>query len=52
VNERIQDLSQLSPSQRVTIVGAVQCNNLIVKVLPSTQVVEIRFRSSDPVVAT
>ena len=47
----IQDLSQLSPSQRARLLERFN-GNLIVKVLPSTQVVEIRFRSFDPVVAT
>ncbi len=51
VNGRIQDLSQLSPSQRGRLLERFN-DNLIVKVLPSTQVVEIRFRSSDPVLAT
>lgn len=51
VNGRIQDLSQLSPSQRQRLLERFN-DNLIVKVLPSTQVVEIRFRNSDPVIAT
>ena len=48
VNGSIQDLSQLSSSQRQRLLERFN-GNLIVKVLPSTQVVEIRFRSSDPV---
>jgi capsular exopolysaccharide synthesis family protein len=51
VNARIQDLSQLSPSQRERLLERFS-RNLMVRVLPSTQVVEIRFRSSDPALAT
>ncbi len=51
VNRKIQDLSELSPSQREQLLERFN-DNLIVKVLPSTQVVEIRFHSSDPVLAT
>jgi uncharacterized protein involved in exopolysaccharide biosynthesis len=51
VNGSIQDLSRLSPSQRERLLERFN-DDLIVKVLPSTQVVEIRFRSSDPALAT
>jgi len=51
VKGSIQDLSRLSSSQRQRLLERFN-DNLIVKVLPSTQVVEIRFRSSDPVLAT
>jgi len=51
VNGNIQDLSRLNSSQRQRLLERFN-SNLIVKLLPSTQVVEIRFRSSDPVLAT
>jgi polysaccharide biosynthesis transport protein len=51
VRENIQDLSELSPSQRQRLLARFK-DNLTVKVLPSTQVVEISFRSPDPAVAT
>jgi capsular exopolysaccharide synthesis family protein len=51
VKDSVQDLSQLNPSQRQRLLERFN-GSLTVKVLPSTQVVEIRFRSSDPVLAT
>jgi len=51
VNGNIQDLSRLSSSQRQRLLKRFN-DDLNVKVLPSTQVVEIRFRSFDPVLAT
>jgi capsular exopolysaccharide synthesis family protein len=51
VNASIQNLSQLGPSQRQRLLERFN-NDLVVKVMPGTQVVEIRFRSSDPVLAT
>ena len=46
----ITSLSQLGPSQRQRLF-AIFDNDLTVKVVPNTQVVEIRFRSSDPTLA-
>lgn len=47
----VQDLSQLKPSERQRLVEQFM-GDLTVKVLPNTQVVEIRFRSTDPTIAT
>jgi succinoglycan biosynthesis transport protein ExoP len=51
INGNVDDLSQLSPSKREQLLEKFN-HSLIVKVLPSTQVVEVRFRSSDPALAT
>jgi capsular exopolysaccharide synthesis family protein len=51
VDKSVKDLSQLSPPLRERFIERFN-DNLIVKVLPSTQVVEIRFRSTDPTLAT
>jgi capsular exopolysaccharide synthesis family protein len=45
------DISQLSAAERQLLLDRFT-DNLIVKVLPNTQVVEIRFRSPDPALAT
>ena len=50
VNGSVQDLSQLSPSNREQLLKKFN-HSLIVKVLPSSEVVEVRFRSSDPALA-
>src|SRR5580704_9450761 len=47
----IRDTDQLTATQRRRLLDRFNAN-LIVKVIPNTQVVEIRFRSSDPVLAT
>jgi polysaccharide biosynthesis transport protein len=46
----ITSMSQLGPTQRQRLF-AIFDNDLTVKVVPNTQVVEIRFRSSDPALA-
>src|SRR5580704_5246732 len=46
----ITSMSQLGPTQRQRLF-AIFDNDLTVKVVPNTQVVEIRFRSSDPTLA-
>src|SRR4029077_12931595 len=46
-----QDLSQLTPAQRQKLLDRFY-DNLTVKVLPNTQVVEIRFRSIERAIAT
>jgi polysaccharide biosynthesis transport protein len=48
---RIERWSQLSPSQRKRLLAKFT-GNLNVRVVPNTQVVEIRFRSSDPALST
>jgi capsular exopolysaccharide synthesis family protein len=45
------DISQLNAAERQRLLDRFT-DNLIVKVLPNTQVVEIRFRSPDPALAT
>jgi polysaccharide biosynthesis transport protein len=47
----IKDFDQLNASQRRRLLERFAAA-LTVKVLPNTQVVEIRFRSADPIVAT
>jgi polysaccharide biosynthesis transport protein len=47
----IRDMSQLSPSQRQGLLTVFH-NEMKVKVIPSTELVEIRFRNSDPALAT
>jgi len=46
VQTRIRDLADLTPSQRQELLNNFR-NRLTVKVIPATQVVEIRFRSPD-----
>jgi succinoglycan biosynthesis transport protein ExoP len=46
-----QDISQVTPSQRQELLDKFS-NSLSVKLLPNTQIVEIRFRSTDPDIAT
>jgi succinoglycan biosynthesis transport protein ExoP len=46
-----QDVAQLKPVQRQHLLDRFN-ENLTVKILPATQVVEIRFRSVDPLIAT
>jgi succinoglycan biosynthesis transport protein ExoP len=45
------DISKLTPRQRQQLLSKFS-SNLNVKVVPNTQVVEVRFRSSDPALAT
>jgi succinoglycan biosynthesis transport protein ExoP len=47
----VKDVDQLTATQRRRLLDRFN-TDLSVKVLPNTQVVEIRFRSSDPVLAT
>jgi len=47
----IHDVSQLNPSQRQGLLDGFH-GNMTVKVVPSTELVEIRFRNSDPAIAT
>jgi succinoglycan biosynthesis transport protein ExoP len=47
----IRDMSQLSPSQRQGLLTTFH-NAMKVKVIPSTELVEIRFRNADPALAT
>jgi capsular exopolysaccharide synthesis family protein len=47
----INDLSELDPSQRRKLLERFK-DDLTVKTVPATQIVEIAFRSSDPVQAT
>ncbi len=51
VTGNIKDFDQLTASQRRRLLDRFN-TDLTVKVIPNTQVVEIRFRSSDPIVAT
>lgn len=51
IGASIKDLSQLTPPQRRRLLGRFN-DSLTVKVIPNTQVVEIRFHSSDPILAT
>jgi polysaccharide biosynthesis transport protein len=50
ITKPISGLSQLTPSERQRLLTRFG-DDLSVKVIPNTQVVEIRFRSSDPVLA-
>jgi polysaccharide biosynthesis transport protein len=47
----IKDTDQLTATQRRRLLDKFS-DHLTVKVIPNTQVVEIRFRSSDPILAT
>ena len=47
----VTDSSQLTPMQRRRLLNRFD-SSLAVRVVPSTQVIEIRFRSSDPALAT
>jgi succinoglycan biosynthesis transport protein ExoP len=47
----IKDLAELTPSQRTRLLDRFK-DNLRVKTIPGTQIVEIGFRSPDPVLAT
>jgi len=49
--ERVRSSSQLSPSQRQRLLRNFS-SNLAVRLVPNTQVVEIRFRSPDAALAT
>ena len=51
IRANVKDLSQLTPSQRQKLLDKFY-GSLIVKAIPNTQVVEIRFRSSDRTLAT
>ena len=51
VQTPIKDLSELTPSQRRKLLERFM-DDLTVKTVPATQIVEIRFRSSDPLQAT
>ena len=51
VQTPIKDLSELTPSQRRKLLERFT-DDLTVKTVPATQIVEIKFRSSDPVQAT
>jgi succinoglycan biosynthesis transport protein ExoP len=51
VKGSLPDLSRLDPSRRQRLLERFN-DDLLVKVLPGTQVVEIRFRNSDPLLAT
>jgi polysaccharide biosynthesis transport protein len=51
VTGEVKDADQLTASQRRRLLDAFN-DHLTVKVLPNTQVVEIRFRSWDPILAT
>lgn len=46
-----KDLKQLQPSQRRSLLDRFGAS-LVVKLIPTTQIVEIRFRNSDPALAT
>jgi len=47
----ITDVSQLTPSERQELLSTFT-NSLNIKVEPNTEVVEVRFRNPDPVLAT
>jgi len=51
VTGQIKEFDQLTASQRGRLLDRFS-GDLTVKVIPNTQVVEIRFRSSDPLLAT
>src|ERR1700682_4182375 len=51
VSADINDISQMTPSRRQRLLARFE-DHLIVKVVPSSEAIEIRFRSSDPVLAT
>jgi polysaccharide biosynthesis transport protein len=51
IKANAQDLSQLTPAQRQKLLDRFY-DSLTVKVLPNTQVVEIRFRSIERAIAT
>jgi succinoglycan biosynthesis transport protein ExoP len=51
VVEYAKDVEQLTAAQRRRLLDRFN-TDLTVKVIPNTQVVEIRFRSSDPILAT
>jgi capsular exopolysaccharide synthesis family protein len=51
INAGINDISQLTPSRWQRLLVRFD-DSLVVKVMPSTEVIEIRFRNSDPVLAT
>ena len=50
IEANVKDLTNLTPAQRQTLLDKFY-DSLTVKVLPSTQVVEIRFRSIDRAIA-
>lgn len=47
----VEDMGELSPTQRERLLSKFN-SNLTVRVIPNTQIVEIRFRSSNPLQAT
>ena len=51
INENVKDLSDLTPAQRQKLLDKFY-GSLTVRVIPSTQVVEIHFRSPDRAIAT
>ncbi len=51
VRTPIRNLADLTPTQRRRLMDCFK-DNLTVKTIPATQVVEIRFRNSDPILAT
>src|ERR1700674_5492825 len=51
IQKPIQDLAELAPSQRQRLLERFK-GDLTVKTIPATQIVEIGFRSPDPVLAT
>jgi polysaccharide biosynthesis transport protein len=51
VSSPMNDLAELSPAQRRKLLERFR-QSLTVKTIPATEVVEIRFRNSDPVLAT
>jgi len=51
VGTEVTDMAELTPSQRQKML-ALFYGSLNVKVVPSTEIVEVRFRSPDPALAT